>query len=326
MSNFKNYATQQQKRNSLWYAEFNDGYSLRNLIEYLKSTNISGVLHFCPDKIKYCRADVDQTILNEVVIYASDLPEYIYRAKEPSIAVGVTISNLRKITKSIGKKDGLCLYMNQGDPRLHILPISANSKSSTGNNVNSILPQQIKDQEYEVTGYLNSEDKPNCTIPISDFCRMCTGMWTISCSYVTIKVYPKGVCFEGLTEGGVITTQSKFGTTTMTNTTKECISTLLSNVEIPDDVLEQQLDDHMDDQMEQEHEQQEPTIQIREDIQQQLKVKVKISLIKALSKINNLSSSAGVIKIYMEPDLPLKMICSIGTYGKLTIYLQEATE
>ena len=118
--------------------------------------------------------------------------------------MGVTIFNLRKITKSIGKKDSVRLYMRHGDPTLYIQILSVNAKALSRSNVNMIKPQPIQQEIYDVDGYARTEENPNCTIPVMDFCRMCAAMNSIQCSYVVLRGRPRGAIFEGIIYGSLI--------------------------------------------------------------------------------------------------------------------------
>lgn len=309
----------EQRTGPLFFAEINDAYSTRNLIEYLKATNVHGNFVFSKDRIVYCMSDATQTILNEIVILGCNLTRYVYNSSNEYEIVGMTISNLRKITKSIGKKDSICLYMLHNDPLLYIQIMSNNAKASR-NNINIIKPQQSKDNDLYDTSdleYQRTEDNPNCTVPVIDFCRMCTAMNSIQCSYVTIRGLPKGVIFEGIMEGGLTGRIDQFGICKGYNTN----GANGRNEEID---LAGLLEDIRVDQIKMPTKAPKLVIQSEDVIE--TRIKVKIETIKALAKINNLTSGGtGIIKLYIEEGLPLKLIMSIGNYGKLTIYLRDMT-
>lgn len=307
---------QEKSGSPLLFAEFSDGYSFRNLIEYLKNTNIAGNFIFTPERITYSRSDANNTILNEIVILKSNLTYYVYNAPSTEVIIGVTISNLRKITKPIGKKDSIRLYMLQGDPLLYIQIVSINTKALSRNNANFVRPQGgIDHLLYDVGDYTRSDENPNCTIPIMDFCRMCTAMNSISCTFVTIRGLPRGAIFEAMTDGSISGRIDKFGIID-NPPPPPSISSDLSNIDSVVSNL-QSATIKM------------PTvktprlvIQTAADLAETC-IKVKIATIKALSKINNLSTPTGIIKLYMEPDRPLKLVCNIGNYGRLVIYLRD---
>lgn len=301
----------------LLFAEFSDGYSFRNLIEYLKNTNIAGNFVFTPDRVTYSRSDANNTILNEIVILKSNLTYYVYNAPTTEVIIGVTISNLRKITKPIGKKDSIRLYMLQGDPLLYIQIVSINTKALSRNNANFVRPQGgIDHLLYDVGDYTRTDENPNCTIPIMDFCRMCTAMNSISCTYVTIRGLPRGAIFEAMTDGSISGRIDKFGIIdnpppppSVAMTDFSTIDSVVSNLQPTSIKMPTVKAPRL-------------VIQTAADLAETC-IKVKIATIKALSKINNLSTPTGIIKLYMEPDRPLKLVCNIGNYGRLVIYLRD---
>ncbi len=63
-----------------------------------------------------------------------------------------------------------------------------------------------------------------------------------------------------------------------------------------------------------------PKLSIR-DIDEIERFRVDISQIKALTKLNGFSPN-GTIKFYIEKELPMKLDCNIGTFGKLSIYIR----
>jgi hypothetical protein len=300
--------------NVIIFVEFSDGYSLRNMIEYLKSTNTHGNFYFTPEKILYSRSDANNTVLNDITILGCNLTYYIYNSTEPHIPVGVTISNLRKITKSIGKKDSVRLFMRQGDPTLYIQILSVNAKALSRSNVNMITPQPIEQEIYDVDGYTRSEETPNCTIPVMDFCRMCAAMNSIQCSYVIIRGRPRGAIFEGIMDGRTIGRRDEFGICKKTagsaipDLTPLMEDLSMDKIKVPNKIPKIV-----------------PLNDVEEDDEDEVQIRVKISTIKALSKINNLSTAAGIVRLYLERDLPAKLICNIGSYGKLIIYLRDVS-
>lgn len=302
------------------YVEFSDGYSIRNLIEYLKSTNVHGNFVFTEDGISYSQPDADNTILNEISIPRCNLPMYIYNSTEPYLAIGVTISNLRKITKSIGKKDTVQMYILPNNPMLCIRIISVNTKALNRGNMNYLKPQSLDLVFYDLKdAYSRSDDNPNCSIPIMDFCRMCAAMYSIQCSYVTVRGFPRGAIFEGMIEGGITGRIDKFGICEplkdkspsqdpISSPDFSSLSSLLDNISL--DKIKLPSTNKI------------PKLVVQSS-EEEVRIRISMSTIKALSKINNLSTSSGIVKLYMEPDRPLKLVCNIGMYGKLTIYLRD---
>lgn len=268
-------------RTLMLFAEFTDGYCLRNLIEYAKSTNTSGNFIFTPDKILYARADANSTLVNEFIISACNLSYYEYRSEEPEIAVGIKLSDLRSITKSIGRKDGLRIRMYQGDPLFHLEIVTSNTKGMNRNNENTLRPQTVSEPGYEVGEYA-VDSQPNYKISVADFCRSCMSMNSIKCSSVLISCYPNSITFEGTLEGGIVGRRDFYH-------------------RLPDGQPETG----------------EPTRTLR----------VRVNIIKSLSKLVNVCNGTGVIRFFLgldEANDPLRLRCKIGAIGHLNIYLQEA--
>jgi hypothetical protein len=306
-----------------FFVEYHDGYVIRHLIELLKSTNTDGNFIYSPDRISYSQANANNTILNEVVLnhWTPNTGTYIFNSAEP-IIVGVTLANLRAITKSIAKKDSVRFYMHVGDPRLYV-PIIPGDKSQLKKSKDSIqeshqdmgilLPQSFPIFDYGVDEYTITE--PNCIAPVSKFCRMCNALKDIKCSYVLIRGFPQGVIFEGITDGCIIGKIEKFGYCEMVDTpvTLPDVSMLSSVI---DTISPEQIRTPFNT-----SKKPKLLIQATHEI---CRIRVKIDTIKALGKINNLSGSNGEIRFYMEKELPLKLIFNIGSYGTMTMYLRDA--
>lgn len=282
----------------LMLAEFSDGYSLRNLIEYLKASNTTtGRLIFSRDRITFVRSNYQATVLNEVVFRTYDLPRYIYNSDQPNIVFGANMNNIRPITRSIGKKDSARLFMQKGDTRLYIQIISQNAKALSRENVNVIVSQNVEPEGYDLEEYVRSVDRPNCSVPCHDFTKMCGAMNSLKCSYVTAKGFENGMTFIGMIEGNIFGRVDRFG---------ECGSALtLTDLPLQSMSMTGAAGNSGGGAS-----------------SQQPVIRISISIVKALSKINNLTSN-GNIRMYFESDRPLKLVCNVGTYGQLNIYLKE---
>ena len=304
--------TLQVDPNASFVADFTDGYSFRNMIEYLRTTNSNGNFRFRSEVIYYEQDDASHIIVNQIEINNCELSLYEFNSKASDIVLGVNISDMRAITKTIGKKDSLRIYKLAGDPLLYIQIIGNNSRGTGRQNISVVRPHKVEVVEYKIPEYKRSERYPNCTISSTDFAKMCTSMSSLKCNYVTVYGLPKGVSFEGLTDGAMFGRIERFGSQDYSPNIHSMDSSSsplrLNNINVPNTpkprlVIKQ-------------------TTPLPED---QIKIKIKMGLIKALAKLNNLTNH-GMIKIYMEPDNPLKIICQIGNYGTLRIYIRSDDE
>lgn len=299
----------------LFLAEFTESYSLRNLIEYLKGTSNLGNFIFTREGITFTRADMTNTILNHVLIRASDLSLYAYNSSEPEVFVGMPIVNLRKLTKPIGKKDTVRLYMLPGEPLFHVQILNMNTKVLNRNNSNFVRPQLCEEIEYDLGTFTRSDENPNCTIPVVDFCRMCTGLSSLQSPYVTVRGLPRGVIFEGIVDGDLTGRIDKFGIVDNNSNPELTYNIPDHNPAVFSDIRLEKLKGQGG---------KAPRLAIRSQAEaSEIRVRIKVSTIKALAKINSLSPPGGMIKVYIERDVPIKFVCNIGNYGKLTIYLRD---
>ena len=162
--------------NSSFVAEFSEGYTFRNMIEYLRVTNTKGNFRFSRDLIYYEQIDADNTIVNQIEIQTCELTHYEISTNKEEIIIGINISDMRSITKTIGKKDSVRIFKHANDPLLYIQIINQSSRSTNRQNVSIVRPQHVDLVTYEIPDYHNGEKAPNCTIPTADFAKTCTSM------------------------------------------------------------------------------------------------------------------------------------------------------
>lgn len=278
---------------------FTEAYSFRNCVDYLRHACTTGNLIFTPKNISFSRSDANGTVLSQLEIRISDITKYKYDACDENeqvleeFAVGFNVSELAKATKSVGKKDGMYLYIPSGSNNIHIQTIGT-SKGGGRSSVSYVptLPD-VQETIYDPIEYIRSEDEPNVRIPASDFARTCNSMATNKCQYVRIIGYPEGIIFKGMMAGHTVSQIDRYGICE-TRDTPPASNTSRIKVITPSEEI--------------------AVINVRT-----------VPLIKAMAKFSNLTSS-GIIKIYIEKDKPLKIISCVGNYGKLTVYLRNAIE
>jgi hypothetical protein len=258
-----------------------DGYSFRNLIEYLKITNSTGNLIFKPNGIMYQNSNVDGTILNEFNLRAEDLPTYKFYS-EGEITVGVNLNGLRLITKPIGRKDSIRMYMKNNDEKGYLYLHINSAKSIDRENVSFIQPEYVDNVKYIVEGYTRQVGDPNLSIQSQQFTKIFSTINSLKCVTCGVKVFESGIAFEGIKSNGTSGHIERYG---------DCGRKPDGSIDINDDIGVGEIG-------------------------------IKTNTIKAMTKLGNLSHNDS-IKLYMEKDLPLKIVTNIGSYGKLTIYIRD---
>jgi hypothetical protein len=141
---------------------------------------------------------------------------------------------------------------------------------------------------YELSGFKQSIYQPNCKSPLSEFCNSCGQFNKVkSTKYTNFTCYRKGVKVTAWSETGVISTFRKWG---------DCEDGGTSRGQIVE------------------------SSKTKKNI---YNVKIPIEVIKALSKLSNLTNN-GIIRIYCEEDGIIRFMVSISYYAELIIYYKES--
>jgi hypothetical protein len=279
--------------NTCFIAIFNDGYSFRNLIEYLRGTNTEGYFRFGKESITYIQDDDSHIVLNELEIDGSNLLRYEFESSLDEYIVGVNIEQMRNITRSISKKEAIVMYKLKGDRLIYIRPRDQNNKITF---INPIVMNTMTN--YSVPTYTRNEKQPNCTIAASAFSKDCSDLIGLKCERAEIKGFPKGASMTGILPGGTSGRLIRYGDTVGNlNISTKIESELCSNPYNKGPILNIKTENTCS-------------------------ITIHNTVIKSLVRLNNLSAS-GIIKLYMEPGFPLKLLCNISHYGILRLYIRE---
>jgi hypothetical protein len=273
-------------------AEFSEGYTFKSLIEYLRFPNPRGNFKFSANMIRYNKMDSRKKMFNNVEIDCDKIEKYEFDSKHEEIVIGINMVDLRTITKPVKKKEGIKIIKCRKDPKLYIHIISRNNSSSKANNFGSICSHDEEDADYTVEEYTRSEKTPNFAVSAADFVSVCTRMSQIKCNDITIRSQHKGAILETSTEGGTVNKTETLGEPYQRVNTSPSGS---------------------------------PTYNSSKNSRLLVKnaetsLRVKTATIKILSKLGNLSTG-GMLKVFMEPGKPMKIITPIGNYGFLRTYI-----
>ena len=271
-------------------AEFNDAYSFRNLIEYLNLTNDDGNFVFTPKEIYYSRENDSRQVLNELVIRTHELTRYEYNATEDKVIRGVNLVQFKGSTKKIGKKDIARIEIYDSGICVKII---GSPKNYSGDDMDIIRTQRLNHQFYTIEGY-QEEDEPNFTESIQKFTGACTDQASCRDDFVTVVGLERGVIFEAR-QGGNLRASIK------------CLG---------------QVDESAGRSHEKTSKGQGKIRIIVKNKNEIVRHRIPRRIIAALGKLTNICPN-GTVKVYIQPDLPIKLVFHVSTYGKLTIYLRQ---
>src|SRR5680860_1020584 len=201
---------------------------------------------------------------------------------------------MRNITRSIGKKESVCIYKMPNDDKMYIRIIGQSARVDDQDNVAEIKSLEVKEiTEYGFPDYERSERNPNCTVPSSDFSKMCSAMGSLKCREISVVGYNRSIIFKAETEGGISNKRYRYGK--IEDSSQHIVGKRTS--------VERGQNNRI-------------KIKVRssDKIEKVGKIIIPMSIMKSLGKLNNLST-AGTIKFFMESESPLKIICNIGNYG-----------
>ena len=306
--------TELSSQTPLFVSEFMEGYSFRGIIDYLKLTNVTGAFIFSKGAIHYSQCDATETILNNLEVRTPDLTHYQFGHDSP-IAYGVNMNNIKQTMAVVGKKDGVRLLSYLTYPFLFIQHLGAGNDEASKRNLSMVRIQSIDPVQMTVEGYKRSENDPNCTVRVQDFCKTCANIVRIKCDFVTIKGSPNGIRFQAMIDGNITGAYYEFGAYGKTSFEEETKNIQLKR--LAEYLASLSLDVSSKPEPQQSNG---PKLVIKEP-EELNTIRVKSTYIKALSKLVN-SFKEGTVKCYQEQSLPLKLIFN-NTYCKLTVFLQN---
>lgn len=271
------------------YAHITEGYTIRSLIEFLYGTLVDGYIIFDEKGMYLVKGDYENHVINRVRIEDEWLPYYFCNSKEP-IKFGLTISNLRTITQSIGKKNGIIFVIYVKSKSLYIQYVGEN-EGNNENDMGNLKPQRIKGAVFD----LEKDEYPStrvCTAKISGFTAMCSYFLRSNMSFARAKIHPSGVTFTVVSTGKITGKKKSFGI-------------------IPKE--RKKYDDSDDENSDDENEEDENIYYIQKEV------------VKAMTKLNSLTTANGTFQVYWEANKPYLMFkFPIGVMGKLEIFVRTA--
>jgi len=188
----------------LFLAYFVEAYTLRNVLANIYKEVGQMTTIFTKEHILTSVRNKDNYATIEFKIKTCELQKYEYNAVDEAgnllaeFPVGLETQKMMLATKTIGRKDGLCIYMHPEKHSVYVKTI-ASSNGSRPNPVSIIQEATLDGYEYyELPPYKRSDDNPNVSVYAKEFSTMCNAMVVNKCSCVDIVPYETGVLFRGI--------------------------------------------------------------------------------------------------------------------------------
>lgn len=287
----------------VFFIDFHDGYAFRQIMEFLKLTVTSIPMYFSENGISILQGNGDGSLVVSINIKGHELLTYHFNKslanmkktnKNDAVShlVCFNVSKFRDTIKSTARKEGIRIFQYANDSVVHIQVYGGNKNGEGGT---SIETQHYNPIHYEMSGFEQSIFLPNCKSPLSEFCNSCGQFGKVkSTKYTNFICYDKGVKVTACSETGVISMFKKWG---------ECEDEHASHLRIPGS--------------------NKVIFPSGSDKKRHYRVKVPIEVIKALSKLSNLTNN-GIMRIYCETDQIVRFMVSISYYAELIIYYKSS--
>lgn len=295
---------------------FSDGYILRNAAHIITSETDVASIVFTPDSITINFAGKNKSSFHDFKFQVEELLDYVYNPDpdhEGNIpekyVVGFKTQEFNRNVK-VSKKDGIVIYITK-DARNKIsvkhLKSVSRSDSKSASFINVIDAEDIIYQP---------ESPPNKTPYIrilpKEFSEMCTQCSNLKCAFLRIKKINigdrKGIKAEGVTHDGLIAFQNEFFSSKIVGNRRENNrpATDYSSYSIVAPGA--------------------GSVESRAKIVKIESVKFKLggSTVKALSKINNMSTSK--IQIFLTEGQPLVITCEMGNIGTYSLFSSDSED
>lgn len=192
----------EENKQTSFVAEFFDGYSFKNLIDFLRRINTTAIFEFHPNRIECFHYDTEaRNILTHIVIKGKELYQYQLKLgnEEEKLRMGINLRDLQRFIKGIGKKDSLILYKKAGDHFIYIQISNAINKNSQGN-FSMFRPCKAESVLIDIPRYRTNQNCPHVILSSANLAQICSSMNVLKSSLVRIRVSGGKLTIDNLTD------------------------------------------------------------------------------------------------------------------------------
>jgi hypothetical protein len=272
--------------------DFCDGYSLRSLFEYMKLTKNDVNVILSSNQIQFQQLNQEQGIFNHVEINSNDLTRYQYQSPYEYTVFTVNITDILGIIKSVGKKDGIRLSKSLNRLDLELVIFNNNSIDTIDRSNISIIRLQnpVDNNIYEQPKY--KTDQPSFTVQSNVLSKVTRGISTVRSGKIILYGYRHGLKME-----------CNFPDMTMS---KICT---LGNIE---NVIQRATNNRVE-------------LVSKVTNKPLVEITIRPYTIKNLHKITT-TNTVSMVKFYIEEEMPIKILTSIGNFGRITVIISNAKD
>lgn len=277
---------------------FVDAQAVKQLIEYLRLCSNLGDFYLDSDIIRFESLNENNAIYNNFMIDKNFLTRYDLNLGEDEdsdvtcVHMRLELDKLRDIIKSAKKKDSMVIYKKSEDEKIYIKVHNSGNNTRNTSWISPVMVTEniepIGDFDYET----DESESPNCTVSMSEFCTCCSDLKSIS-SPSTITIYKNGMQIKSNEYSSNCGSVTNFGVIDDGNLFLEDKNDFYQSLNKKYKL---------------------------ENLSEIMSVNIKPEITGYLSKLSGIFSD-GIIRIFAEKFMPIKLICSIGDFGILKVHL-----
>lgn len=275
-------------------AEFFDGYTFRQQIEFCKVALSCLPMVFTSDGIRIIRGNGDNSLVASIFMREKDLTHFYvdkkyYNSKALNAHVmSVNLAEFHSHIKATAKKDGFRIWQYAEYPDIVLCQLYGGNKNSDSGHI-IVRTEKYDHLTYSFVDSIKVTDSPNAKVPLASFCNACNNIVRVKYHIAKLEVYPKGAHLMGGNETRSSSRNAQWGDCSMVKKSR-----FISTNKAPEPV-------------------------------QVFTTTISLPVVKALVKMANFNTG-GVVRIYCKDDGLVRLEVSIGCYAEICCYVREPDE
>lgn len=300
----------------LFLMQILDGYAFRNLMGIVKHeiNQVSMILSEKTIEISFLGSNGRSAHL--IKINTVELVQWRYNIRDDDdqlvseYPIAFDTTELFNITKSVGKRDSILIYLLPGENQLNVKLLKVSTKDPGSAEVFMIKILTIEHTRYAPNEYTN---EPNIRILAKNFSEMCGCIIDQKCEHLQIEADNTGIIFTGIQANKSVSYIKRYEAQNSNSSYNREQIQLASNIgDIANKMKNLNIGEKKTG----------PGLSLNVVNSNTISIKVPISTIKSINKLNNVTNVNGaLLKFTIEVRKPLKISTNISSFGQYEIFL-----
>lgn len=309
---------------TLFLLHIADGYSFRNTLGTIKSETDSATMVLSPKSVEISFMNTSKCAVHRITICTSEVATYEYNVRDTegnlveNYPIAFETSELANTTKSIGKRDGIRIFLHSGEDHISVQPVKANAKDPS--RVGALFVKILNREHSRFQPPSSYASEPNVMVLAKDFSDICTQANTVKCSYLGILGQTTGVIFQGILPNNGLAFYTRFSSQTSLPMIPQTSPPI--NMEEIDDLISCLRHDSPQQTRANGEASSSVTLNVIKS-DEFTTIRIPIITAKALSKFHNISPPGTLLSFYFAEGMPAKIESPIGTYGIYTLCIRD---